>query len=119
MLFLKEFNNKKILIFGYGKTGKSVQKYFIKNKVNYTIWDDNRKLNIKKIDKKYFLKKYDFIVLSPGVDIYHHRNKDFFKKHKNNIITDLDIFFLSKKKIQVYDWRDWYKWKIKFLQCFK
>lgn len=100
MLFLKEFNNKKILIFGYGKTGKSVQKYFIKNKVNYTIWDDNRKLNIKKIDKKYFLKKYDFIVLSPGVDIYHHRNKDFFKKHKNNIITDLDIFFLSKKKFK-------------------
>ena len=100
MLFLKEFNNKKILIFGYGKTGKSVQKYFIKNKINYTIWDDNRKLNIKKIDKKYFLKKYDFIVLSPGVDIYHHRNKDFFKKHKNNIITDLDIFFLSKKKFK-------------------
>lgn len=100
MLFLKEFNNKKILIFGYGKTGKSVQKYFIKNKVNYTIWDDNRKLNIKKIDKKYFLKKYDFIVLSPGVDIYHHRNKKFFKKHKKNIITDLDIFFLSKKKFR-------------------
>ena len=100
MLLLKEFYNKKILIFGYGKTGKSVQKYFRKNKINYTIWDDNRKLNIKKIDKKYFLKKYDYIVLSPGVDIYHHRNKNFFKKHKKNIITDLDIFFLSKKKFK-------------------
>ena len=100
MFFPKEFNKKKILIYGYGKTGKSVQKYFIKNKINYTIWDDNRKLDIKKIDKKYYLKKYDYIVLSPGIDIYHHQNKNFFKKHKKNIITDLDIFFLSKKKFK-------------------
>ena len=100
MFFPDKFKNKKILIFGYGKTGKSVQKYFIKNKINYTIWDDNRKLNIKKVDKKYYLKKYDYIILSPGVDIYHHQKKDFFKKHKKNIITDLDIFFLSEKKIR-------------------
>lgn len=100
MLLPKKFDNKKILIYGYGKTGKSVQKFFIKNKVNYTIWDDNRKLNIKKIDEKYYLKKYDYIVLSPGVDIYHHQNRNFFIKHKKNIITDLDIFFLSKKKLK-------------------
>ena len=49
MHFLKEFKNKKILIFGYGKTGKSVRSYFIKNRINHTIWDDNRKLNIKNI----------------------------------------------------------------------
>ena len=100
MLFPEKFKNKKILIFGYGKTGKSVKKYFIKNKINYTIWDDNRKLKIKKIDKKYYLKKYDYIILSPGVDIYHHQNKNFFKKHRKNIITDLDIFFLSDKNLR-------------------
>ncbi len=100
MHFLKEFKNKKILIFGYGKTGKSVRSYFIKNRINHTIWDDNRKLNIKNVDKKYFLKKYDYIILSPGVDVYHHQKKDFFKKHKKNIITDLDIFFLCEKKFK-------------------
>ena len=100
MLLTEKFKNKKILIFGYGKTGKSVQKYFIKNKINYKIWDDNKKLNIKKTDKKYYLKKYDYIILSPGVDIYHHKNKYFFKRHKKNIITDLDIFFLSEKKFR-------------------
>tara|TARA_B100000212_G_scaffold270308_1_gene209703 strand:+ start:1167 stop:2366 length:1200 start_codon:yes stop_codon:yes gene_type:complete len=100
MHFLKEFKNKKILIFGYGKTGKSVRSYFIKNRINHTIWDDNRKLNIKNVDKKYYLKKYDYIILSPGVDVYHHQNKDFFKKHKKNIITDLDIFFLCEKKFK-------------------
>ncbi len=99
MFFPENFQNKKILIFGYGKTGKSVQNYFIKNKIKYTIWDDNKKLNIKKIDKKYYLKKYDYIILSPGVDIYHHQNKSFFKKHRKNIITDLDIFFLDKRKL--------------------
>ena len=100
MLLTEKFKNKKILIFGYGKTGKSVQKYFIKNKINYKIWDDNKKLNIKKTDKKYYLKKYDYIILSPGVDIYHHKNKHFFKRHRKNIITDLDIFFLSEKKFR-------------------
>ncbi len=100
MLFLKRFKNKKILIFGYGKTGKSVQNYFIKNKINHTIWDDKRKLNIKNFDDKYHLKKYDYIILSPGVDIYHHKNKNFFKRHRKNIITDLDIFFLFEKKFK-------------------
>ena len=83
MFFPENFQNKKILIFGYGKTGKSVQNYFIKNKIKYTIWDDNKKLNIKKIDKKkILLKKYDYIILSPGVDIYHHQKKVFLKTQK-------------------------------------
>ena len=100
MLFPRDLKNKKILIFGYGKTGKSVEKYFIKNKINYAIWDDNAKLVIKKIDKKYSLKKYDYIIISPGIDIYNHENKVFFKRHRNNIITDLDIFFLTSKKFK-------------------
>tara|TARA_B100000963_G_scaffold128400_1_gene112063 strand:- start:2142 stop:3341 length:1200 start_codon:yes stop_codon:yes gene_type:complete len=100
MFFPQEFKSKKILIFGYGKTGKSVQKYFKKNKINYKIWDDNKKLKTKKIDKKYYLKKYDYIILSPGINIYNHKKKVFFQEHKKKIITDLDIFFLSKKKFK-------------------
>ena len=100
MFFPKELINKKILIFGYGKTGKSVQKYFIKNKINYKIWDDNRKIRTNKIDKKFYLNKYDYIIVSPGVDIYNHKNKTFFKQHRKKIITDLDIFFLSKRNFK-------------------
>ncbi len=100
MLFPRDFKDKKILIFGYGKTGKSVEKYFIKNNINYTIWDDNLKISTKKIDNNYFFKKYDFIILSPGTNIYNHEKKIFFKRHKKNIITDLDIFFLSSKKLK-------------------
>ncbi|MEL0177056.1 MAG: Mur ligase family protein, partial [Pelagibacteraceae bacterium] len=95
MFSFKEFVNKKILIFGYGKTGKSVEKFFKKKNIRHSIWDD--KIKNKKFDKNFYKKKYDFIVLSPGIDIYHHKKKKFFKKHKSKIITDLDIFFSLTK----------------------
>lgn len=95
MFSFKEFVNKKILIFGYGKTGKSVEKFFKKKNIRHSIWDD--KIKNKKFDKNFYIKKYDFIVLSPGIDIYHHKKKKFFKKHKSKIITDLDIFFSLPK----------------------
>ena len=98
MSSLRVFDNKKILIFGLGKTGKSVQKYLQKNKINYTIWDDYKKLQRNKIDNKYYLKNYDYIIISPGIDIYNHKNKNFFIRHRKNIITDLDIFFLCNKQ---------------------
>ncbi len=98
MLFPKDFINKKILIYGYGLTGKSVKKYFDNYKLKYSIWDDNKKKKINSLKKNYYKKNYDFIVLSPGIDIYHHKKKFFFNRHKKKIITDLDIFFSSPKK---------------------
>ena len=78
MSSLRVFDNKKILIFGLGKTGESVQKYLQKNKINYTIWDDYKKLQRNKIDNKYYLKNYDYIIISPGIDIYNHKNFYFY-----------------------------------------
>ena len=31
----------KKLIFGYGETGKAVEQFFINNKIDYEIYDDN------------------------------------------------------------------------------
>ena len=31
----------KKLIFGYGETGKAVEQYFINNKIDFEIYDDN------------------------------------------------------------------------------
>ena len=98
MQFPKDFLNKKILIFGYGKTGKSAGKLLDKFKISYSIYDDNINKKKKLFDKEFYKNNYDFIILSPGINIYNHKKKNFFQKNKKRIITDLDIFFSLKKK---------------------
>ena len=98
MHFPKDFLNKKILIFGYGKTGKSAGKLLDKFKINYSIYDDNISKKKKLFDKEFYKNNYDFIILSPGINIYNHKKKNFFQKNKKKIITDLDIFFSFQKK---------------------
>ena len=87
--------NKKFLIYGYGKTGFATCNYLKKNNTIF-IYDDN------KIIKKFFisfkkiqLKEFDYIVLSPGIDINKCKLKRYLKKNKKKIITDLDIFYLK------------------------
>ena len=99
-MFSKEtFNNKKILIYGLGLSGKSCLRYLNKkNKV--TIFDDNKFL-INNKNKNLFASKneiskqnFDFIVLSPGIDIKKCKLKNYLLKNKKKIITELDIFYL-------------------------
>ena len=90
--------NKKFLIYGYGKSGFSAHNYLKKyNKI--LIYDDNKKPNkfytsLKKIK----ITKFDYIVLSPGIDINRCKLKDYLKINRSKIITDLDIFYLNNQK---------------------
>ncbi len=93
------FINKKILIYGLGLSGKACLKYLSKNN-EITIYDDNKSLKNKK-NKDFFLskniilqKKFDYIVISPGIDIKKCKLKSFLLKNKKIIITELDIFYL-------------------------
>ena len=56
MIFPKDFIGKKILIYGFGKTGKSVHYFLNRNKINHSIWDDDL-IPKKKILIKIILKK--------------------------------------------------------------
>ena len=90
--------NKKFLIYGYGKSGHASFNYLKKNN-KILIYDDNKKPNkfytsIKKIK----ITKFDYIVLSPGIDINQCKLKNYLKRNKNKIITDLDIFYLNNQK---------------------
>ena len=87
-MFGKEtFINKKLLIYGLGLSGKSCLKYLYKhNQVN--IFDDNISLK-NKHNKKLFLnitkilkKTFDYIILSPGIDIKRCKLKKFLQKNK-------------------------------------
>ena len=95
----KIFYNKKILIYGIGKSGLS--SYFFLKKNNYiNLYDDNKKIFENKSFKKIFLEKnkiyqikFDYIVISPGINIYNCNLKNFLKKNLEKIVTDLDIFY--------------------------
>ncbi len=82
------FINKKILIYGLGKSGTSTFK-FLKKKNKISLFDDNKKiLLINKIIKS----KFDIIILSPGINKNKCKLKNFLKKNSKIIYTDLDVF---------------------------
>ena len=93
------FIKKKILIYGLGKSGLSSY-YFLKNNNNLCLYDDDKKIFKEKKIKKIFIKpknifknNFDFIVISPGININTCSLKNFLKKNLKKIITDLDIFY--------------------------
>ena len=93
------FIKKKILIYGLGKSGLSSY-YFLKKNNNLYLYDDDKKVIKDKKIKKIFIRpenifknNFDFIVISPGVNINTCSLKNFLKKNLKKIITDLDIFY--------------------------
>ena len=68
-----EFKYKKVLIFGYGRSGKSVEQVLKEIDVDYCIYDKKVKIDggcfLIKLGRK-VLSQFDLIVLSPGVSIF-------------------------------------------------
>ncbi len=106
---MKEISNifikKKILIYGFGKSGSSSFN-FLKKKNQVYIFDDNNniildkhyrksKISLSQIDKINF----DIIILSPGINDKNCKLKKFLKKNYKNIYTDLDIFYSFYKNL--------------------
>ncbi len=99
------FYKKKFLIYGFGKSGYSSFKY-LNQKYDCKIIDDNKKnvplkfkdklINISKLKTQHF----NYIVLSPGIDINNCRLSEYLKINFSKIITELDIFYLSYPKIK-------------------
>ena len=87
------FYKKKILIYGLGKSGLSVLKFLKKNNEIIT-HDDKMKTYNKKITKL----KFDYIIISPGIDINKCILSKFLKNNYKKIYTDLDIFYTHHKE---------------------
>ena len=94
--------NKKFLIYGYGISGKSIERYLNNKNCNYNIYDDYKKItNEKTINKDHLhskINEYDYFIVSPSIKI----NKNhLLYKYKNKILIDLDFLSqeLSNQKI--------------------
>ena len=89
------------LVYGLGITGSSVINFFKKKKIsNFKVYDDKRKnlfqsYRTKNLNKT--LKQVDYIILSPGISLNKNKN---LQKYKKKIITDLDLFYLDRKKFK-------------------
>ncbi len=96
---LNIFLNKKILIYGLGKSGLSAYK-FLSKKSDISLFDDFKlKINNSDIKKNFIayekiLKtKFDCIIISPGIDINKCKLSNFLKKNFKRIYSDLDVFY--------------------------
>ena len=110
MVSIEFLHDKKVLIFGIGVSGLATIYKLKKYVKNLSIWDDNSSLRktakteiALKFNPKFYEVNYDFIVMSPGIDIYNHAHSSYFVKNFSKIITDVDIFVnsidLKKNKI--------------------
>ena len=91
----------KSLIFGYGVTGQSFERYLQKKGEDFEIYDENVKGPniINKLPDHKKLDSYKMIYLSPGINI----RKIYSKGEFNNIphTTDLDIFFQEDNSFKI------------------
>jgi len=88
-------------VYGLGKNGISVVKYFTKIKKNFHCWDDdiNARKKIKKLIKniklinpnKHDLNRYKKIILSPGIS-YKKNNLIKIKNYKDKLERDLNLY---------------------------
>ena len=93
------FQNKKILIYGYGKTGKSAFN-FLKKKNTLKVFDDNLSLADLSYSKKFTrgsdkVSNFDYVLLSPGINYKKCLLTNEIIKNKEKIISDLDVFYKS------------------------
>ena len=84
---MEKLDKKKILIYGFGLSGKSCFN-FLKENNFIKIYDDSDQNIPKKyhrffINKKNLIKKnFDNIVISPGINIYKCQIKEYLKRNK-------------------------------------
>ena len=95
----------KSLIFGYGQTGKSFERYLKNKNIIFDIYDDDtnklpKAYQGKKIKPSFnSLKNYKDIYISPGIKLQNYLTKDEITNL--NLKSDLDIFFLEHNSFKV------------------
>lgn len=101
---MKNFKGKKVLIYGIGDSGRAVYKILHEFGACVNIYDDSEEYcNDFYFEKNPFNKKYDLIVISPGIKIIGNKLVEYFISSGQKIISELDFgySFLSGKLIAI------------------
>jgi len=100
---LNIFLNKKVLVYGLGKSGLSSFE-FLKKKNKVFLYDDSQSRTRKIKDKKNLITykkilntKFDQIIISPGIDMRKCRLAKFLRENYQKIYSDLDVFYAAFK----------------------
>ena len=101
MFQIQSLKDLSFLVYGLGLSGLSVIKFLKRNNIkNIKAWDDDKKNLLKNYRPKNLqqtLKKVNYIVMSPGISLKKNKN---LKKYEKKIITDIDLFFLSRNYLK-------------------
>jgi len=110
LLSLKNYNNKKIGILGFGKSGRAAFSLLTKFNNKLYIYDDHIKKpkNIKKAIWKHY-KDWDWenlyrIIISPGIKIDGdkiHQCATLAKKNNITLINEINLFLEQKPKAKI------------------
>lgn len=92
-----QFENKKILILGYGKTGKAVAKFLTTKNSEITVFDNTLKEDIPyHYINSYNGETFDLCVISPGISVY----SDIVTNLQQNniqIISEIELAYMFCK----------------------
>ena len=92
------FKGKKVLVYGMGISGQSASKLLHAHGACVSIYDDeNRFSNVYSYEKEPTAKKYDLVVVSPGIKVLGNQIISHFAMSGTPIISELDLGYLFTK----------------------
>lgn len=89
---------KKVLVYGMGISGQSACKLLHQHGACVSFFDDeNRFSNMFNFEKEPMLKKYDFVIVSPGIKVRGNQLISHFLISGTKVLSELDLGFLFTK----------------------
>lgn len=95
---MRDFKGKKVLVYGMGTSGQSACKLVHELGGNVSFYDDENKFSgFYSSEKNPTAKKYDLVVVSPGIKVIGNEIISHFLLNKTKVISELDLGFMFCK----------------------